>query len=348
MLGVILGVGLFMSGLSIIICLHELGHVVAAKVLGVRVEVCSFGFGSTIFQRRVGDTYWRVSAFPFGGWTKLAGELRVEATGDPQEFVSRPLLARVAIGAMGSVVNVLVAVVVATGACLLSTGSPNGASVQSIQSRSSGLLGIQVGDLITAVNGVPVGFCEQFADLFETPAAKVTYQRGARTLTVVLLQSQGGAAASGCSTLSAAGVSLERTSQGWPGGFDALHWSVGFAKEFTFRTFGFLGDIVRGKVSPKALPGPIRFAQLAAANTRAGPAALLILMAMASLSMAIFNMLPIPILDGGVILMLVVEEIVGEIPDRAREAIFKVGVVFLVVVVTFLIYNDIARLPFLR
>ena len=98
-------------------------------------------------------------------------------------------------------------------------------------------------------------------------------------------------------------------------------------------------------MSPKSLEGPIRIAQLSGEAAREGPGSFFGLMAMVSLNLAIFNLLPIPILDGGMILMLVIEMLMRrDLSMPVKEAVFKVGMVFLMMVVVFVLYNDISKI----
>jgi regulator of sigma E protease len=107
----------------------------------------------------------------------------------------------------------------------------------------------------------------------------------------------------------------------------------------------FLEGMVERRMSPKSLEGPIRIAQFAGEAAREGPASFLGLMAAVSLNLAVFNLLPIPILDGGVILLLLVEMLLRRDLDlRVREAVVRVGLVFLMMVVVFVLYNDISKI----
>jgi regulator of sigma E protease len=109
--------------------------------------------------------------------------------------------------------------------------------------------------------------------------------------------------------------------------------------------FKFLEGMVERRMSPKSLEGPIRIAQFAGDAAREGPASFFGLMAAVSLNLAVFNLLPIPILDGGVILLLLVEMLMRRDLDlRVREAVVRVGFVFLMMVVVFVIYNDISKI----
>jgi regulator of sigma E protease len=109
--------------------------------------------------------------------------------------------------------------------------------------------------------------------------------------------------------------------------------------------YQFLVGIIERRMSPKSLEGPIRIAQISGEAAREGPTAFIGLMSMVSLNLAIFNLLPIPILDGGVILLLLVEMLMRrDLSMTVKEAVFKVGFVFLMAVVVFVIYNDISKI----
>jgi regulator of sigma E protease len=109
--------------------------------------------------------------------------------------------------------------------------------------------------------------------------------------------------------------------------------------------FQFLGGIIERRMSPKSLEGPIRIAQLSGEAAREGPSTFFMLMSMVSLNLAIFNLLPIPILDGGVIMLLLVEMLMRrDLSLQVKEAVFKVGFVFIMVVIAFVVYNDISKI----
>ncbi len=126
---------------------------------------------------------------------------------------------------------------------------------------------------------------------------------------------------------------------------DALRESVDQNMKSATLIFEFLRGIVERRMSPKSLEGPIRIAQLSGDAAREGPVAYIHLMAMVSLNLAIFNLLPIPILDGGVILLLLVEMLMRrDLSLSVKEAVFKLGFVFLMMVVAFVLYNDISKI----
>ncbi len=125
----------------------------------------------------------------------------------------------------------------------------------------------------------------------------------------------------------------------------ALHESARQNARNATLIYQFLEGIIERRMSPKLIDGPIRIAQLSGAAAREGPAHFVFLMSGVSLNLAIFNLLPIPILDGGVILLLLVEMIMRrDLSLSVKEAVFKLGFVFLMVVVAFVLYNDISKI----
>jgi len=106
----------FLIVLGIMVLVHEFGHFAVAKLCGVRVEVFSLGFGTRLFGVKYGDTDYRISALPLGGYVKMAGETPgAETTGDPAEFSSRPRWQRVLIAVAGPVANFILAFVLMAG-----------------------------------------------------------------------------------------------------------------------------------------------------------------------------------------------------------------------------------------
>ena len=126
---------------------------------------------------------------------------------------------------------------------------------------------------------------------------------------------------------------------------DALRESVRQNVKSAGLIYQMLRGIIERRMSPKSLEGPIRIAQLSGDAAREGPTAFIGLMSMVSLNLAIFNLLPIPILDGGVILLLLVEMLMRrDLSLSVKEAVFKLGFVFLLMIVAFVVYNDISKI----
>ena len=100
----------FAFALGVIIVVHEAGHLLVAKALGIRVMTFSVGFGRSLFSIRRGETEYRIAAVPLGGYVRLGGENPEESTGDPREFMSRPRWQRVLVYLAGPAMNVVLAV----------------------------------------------------------------------------------------------------------------------------------------------------------------------------------------------------------------------------------------------
>jgi len=121
--------------------------------------------------------------------------------------------------------------------------------------------------------------------------------------------------------------------------------SLRFNRQNALMIFQMLGSIIERRVSPKSVSGPIGIAVMSNEAAQQGPWMYLLLMALVSLNLAIFNLLPIPILDGGTLLLLLIEMLLQrEVSLRIKETVFKLGFVFLMMIVGFVIYNDVSKI----
>jgi regulator of sigma E protease len=126
---------------------------------------------------------------------------------------------------------------------------------------------------------------------------------------------------------------------------EAFVHSLEFNKRNATMMFQVLGGILERRVSPKSFSGPIGMAQMSSEAASEGTWSYLFLMAFVSLQLAIFNLLPIPILDGGTLLLLLIEMLLQrEVSMQVKETVFKLGFVFLMMLVVFVIYNDISKI----
>jgi regulator of sigma E protease len=206
--------------------------------------------------------------------------------------------------------------------------------------------GLKKGDTFLSVNGKPVrtstGLLELIAEAKGSPV-DLAYLRDGKeyhtTVTPVWNDFQG-------SKAWRIGASLESPVEIVKLPFrEAVAESWRRNVQITKLTYQFLQGIVERRMSAKGLSGPIGIAQLSGEAARQGPTVYIELMAGVSLNLAIFNLLPIPILDGGVMLMLLVEMLLRrDLSLRIKEAIVRVGFVFLMMVVVFVLYNDIAKM----
>jgi regulator of sigma E protease len=206
--------------------------------------------------------------------------------------------------------------------------------------------GLERGDILLSVNGHPLRSGSKLQEVLEqTKGApiKMTYSRKGLvrevTLTPALREVEG-------QQRWMIGVTLEQ-----PMEVIKLPLAQAFTEscrqnlQFAKMIFKVLEGIVERRMSPKSIEGPFRIAQMSGEAARQGPADFTLLMAGVSLNLAIFNLLPIPILDGGVIMMLLIEMLLRRDLDlKVKEAVLKVGFVFLMVVVVFVLYNDLSKM----
>jgi len=151
--------------LGVMILVHEFGHYAVAKLCGVRVDVFSLGFGKRLLGFRRGDTDYRISALPLGGYVKMAGENPMEArTGDPGEFMSHPRWQRLLIAVAGPSMNILLAVGIVTGVFMVHYSHDwyldQPAHVGWVEDNSpAAKAGIEPGDIIVKIDGMsnPLG-----------------------------------------------------------------------------------------------------------------------------------------------------------------------------------------------
>jgi regulator of sigma E protease len=206
--------------------------------------------------------------------------------------------------------------------------------------------GLQRGDILQTVNGHLIRSTYRLREIIKASQGKpveIVFTRDGQTKAVTVSPSQREVEGQKSWMI---GVRLEPrviyTALGFP---DALKESVRQNAKSAGLIYQFLHGIIQQRMSPKSLEGPIRIAQLSGDAAREGPSAFLGLMAMVSLNLAIFNLLPIPILDGGVIVLLLFEMLIRkDLSLNVKEAVMKFGFVFLMMVVVFVLYNDISKI----
>jgi len=189
-------VGIVALGLMVLV--HEWGHFVIARLVGVRVEIFSIGFGTRLFGWRRGPTDYRVSVVPLGGYVKMAGDNPTELSGDPGEFFSKPRWQRVLIVLGGPTMNILTAVALLTAVYAVHYERPavldEPAVVAAVLPDSpAAAAGVQAGDRILRVNGVAAPTWQDAGlevALANTEAIALEIQRGGETLPLSLTISE--------------------------------------------------------------------------------------------------------------------------------------------------------------
>jgi len=423
--------------LGFMIFIHELGHFMAAKRFGVRVLTFSLGFGKRLFGFKKGDTDYRVSALPFGGYVKMWGEDPSQPrSGDQAEFLGKPRWQRFVIAVMGPAMNVLLAIVLLVVLYRYHYQKPayeeQQARVGDVEPSSpAARAGVLAGDLIVRLDGIANPKWEDVMPKVATSAGetmRLEVERDGQRLSLTITPREEGkdeigyagwapdtppvlgvveadlpAAKAGLKTGdriiavdshkitgSGALVRALQLGQGKRADFTVeregkvLHFQlqpiysdangegekkwrigVGFRRDVVVRqlpwrgavaasvednlrsclvTFDFLGKLLTRRMSARSISGPIGIAQLSGEAYKEGMASLLMLVSFISLQLGIFNLLPIPILDGGVILLLLIEGLIRrDLSMKVKERVAQVGMAFLLLLAVFVMYNDLIK-----
>jgi regulator of sigma E protease len=340
--------------LGVLIFVHELGHFLLAKSLGVGVLKFSLGFGPRLFGRKVGETDYMISLVPLGGYVKLLGESDTDDVlpqDEKRSFVKQHVLKKIAIVVAGPLFNFLFAILAF--AVIFMVGVPNlTTDIGTVQPGSPAeVAGIRTGDAVVSIEGKEV---TRWSDL-----AEIITKSGGREL--VLRVKRDGA-------LQELRVKPESIKTKNIFGEDVDSWKIGVgASKNTFierqnpiratwsgieqtwaiteLTFVSIVKMVQGVVSPDSLGGPILIAQMAGANVKKGILNFVFFMALLSINLGVLNLFPIPVLDGGHLLFFLIELVTGkEVNIKWRERAQQAGFFILVMLMIFVFYNDIMRI----
>jgi regulator of sigma E protease len=420
--------------LGIMVLVHEWGHFIVAKSFGVRVETFSIGFGTRLWGFKRGDTDYRISALPLGGYVKMAGDNPLEERkGDPDEFLSKPRWQRVLIALAGPAMNILLSIILVAGIYMrgskqpafldrpmvlvgvlqdsaaqkaglmpgdrivsvngvknptwdraqlelmstlpghmlsvavdrngqqLSLSVPAAPSVEEVFGYPQDHLvvsavspgtpaersGLMAGDVILQVNGISLANGAEFppiVDKSQSQPLDLKVQRGDRTLDVQLTPQQV-STANGVSHwqigVLRTGDLVDRRLSVGASIVESVGMNVLMARQISYVVV----ELFRGNISLKQLEGPLGIARESGRAAKQGLAELISLMAMIGVNLAVLNLLPIPPLDGGHILMLFIEGTIRrDLSVRVKERFVTVSMVFLLLVFAIVMYNDVQRL----
>lgn len=340
----------FLILLSILVLVHEFGHFIAARTSGVRVEKFSFGFGPKIFSIVKGDTEYLISLIPLGGYVKMAGDEPGEGlTHEKWEFLSKKISERFKIIFAGPALNYLLAFFIFS--VIFMFGNPT------LTTEIGGLLkgypaetnNLAIGDKILTVDGKRVIYWEDMTEIIHKHSEgpmRLSVERKGRVFEVVIAPAvrETKDIFGNKTTLALIGIApsqqIEKVRHS-----PVRSFYMGFKKlmRLTSITYKSLFSIITGRLSLKeSMTGPIGIFVITGKAAELGIIYLLHLMAVLSASLAIFNLLPLPVLDGGHIIFLALEKMRGKpLPVRYQEWITNVGVTFLVMLMLFVFYNDI-------
>ncbi|KRA99577.1 RIP metalloprotease RseP [Devosia sp. Root685] len=354
----------FLAVLTVIVFVHEMGHYLVARWNGVAIQAFSVGFGRELigWNDRHG-TRWKISAIPLGGYVRFAGDMNASSIPDPDApelrdpelaprlFVHKSVWQRIAIVAAGPIANVLLTFLILY-ALLLGYGRQTVPAVigEVIAGSVAEAAGFEPGDKVLSVDGYVVRGFEDFQRYVATsPAREVVIEiernAGNQTLSLVpepvVIQDRFGndqrIGRIGVSRdIEEADVELYR-----PGPVEAIGMTVEEIRFIVQRTGAFLGDFFVGKGDVQQLSGPVKVAKVSGEVATLGVIALINLMALLSLNIGIFNLLPVPMLDGGHLMYYLIEAVRGRpLSMRVQEIGFRFGFALVLGLMVFTLFND--------
>ena len=359
-------IGPFLLVLTVIVFVHEMGHYLVARWNGIAIQTFSIGFGREIFgyTDKMG-TRWRLSLIPLGGYVRFLGDMNVASLNDPDAverfdeqvrphlFSQKNVWQRIAVVVAGPAANVIFTFLVLY-ALLLGYGQyVTDPVVQEVVPNSvAEQAGVQNGDRILQVDGYSVRGFSDFQRLVATaPERNVSLlvERNGQEVELNIIPQAveitdrfGNTQRIGRIGVSRS-IGAEDYVKFWPNPIEAVSMA---AQEMVFlvdRTFAFLADFFVGRGDVEQLGGPIKVAQVSGDVATLGFLALVNLTALLSLNIGIFNLFPIPMLDGGHLVYYLIEAVRGRpLSQRIQEIGFRFGMLLVGSLMIFTVINDIS------
>lgn len=321
----------------VLIAPHEFGHFILAKLCGVQVNEFSVGMGPLLWKKQRGETQYSLRLIPIGGYCAMEGE--DDSSENPRAFNNKSPLQRIAILLAGVTMNIIIAII----ACSI-VYQISGVPVNKLESVTKNTpayeAGLRAGDKITAVNGVKTtnwqALTDAIANYDKSGEMTITYSRNGESHDVVL----------------APEFNEER--QGYTIGIVAdtsknpllcTSYGLKLTKELNSQIFASFGMLIKGGISKDDVAGPVGLVRVVNQTSNAGVQPYLLLLALVSLNLAIINLLPIPGLDGGKLLFVILKFISrGKIDDNMEYKASLAGIMLLLGLFVIITINDISNL----
>ncbi len=341
----------FIFVFSILIFFHEFGHFIAAKAAGVRVHKFAFGFGPRIVGFTKNQTEYAICLIPLGGYVKMAGEMgqekgkeKSEEVPEEQRFDKKSLGIRALIVALGPFMNIATAVVIFS-LIFFTNGIPVVTNYIStvVENGPAEQAGIFSGDKIIAINSTKMNDPNRIADIINKSSGEklqITLDRVGEIIEVFVIPEYDDTYKKGL-----IGITFEIFME-MINIFSAFSRGLITTGNIIKLIFTNIMEMITGKV-PLEIAGPLGIAQMTGEVAKLGFVNLLYFTAILSIFIGLFNLLPIPILDGGHIIILAIEKLRGK-PLEAEKISFMyfIGVSLMIIIFVIATYKDILRVFF--
>lgn len=335
----------FVFGLLVLV--HEFGHFITAKLTGMRVDEFAIGFGPQIFKTRRGETVYSLRAIPLGGFNDIAGMDPSDNPAGERGYCEKPVIHRMIVILAGAGFNFILPIILFFGifaAVGVATPSPEpvlGAVVADKPAANAGLL---EGDKILSINGEKISTWEELTQKLKNVEPKksviIEYERNSQVASVSLTPEFNEKANRSLIGIQSS-IIYEKQSL-----INSFALAVGHTKDILIMMLGALADLVQSP-SQADVAGPIGITKMAGQVAERGFIPLLNFAALLSLNLGIINLLPVPALDGGHFVGLLIEAVRGKpLSPKALMYTQRVGVALLITLTVVVTTSDVIKVFF--
>lgn len=347
-----------------LIALHELGHFVAAKYFGVKVEEFGMGIPPRIFGKKFGETIYSLNWLPLGAFVRMSGE--EERNDDPRSFSQKPVWQRFIIVSAGVIVFWIVGAII-LGILGATSGIPSAVDDDSENVRNPKVqivsvaedspaedVGIEVSDVVSGIEHLRTGELYEIGKVSELQEVVDEYrgqdlvfmvERGEESMEMIMSPREDPPDGEG-----AIGVGLTRVGMVQHAWYEAPWRGIVLTAELTYVIVTTLGSLASNLVTGDAMPagvelrGPIGIVEVAGDSVGMGISYFMYFVAVISIHLAIFNTLPIPALDGGRMLFLLIESARGKpLPESIEQRSVAISFGILILLIIAVSVMDISR-----
>lgn len=328
--------------LSVFVVVHELGHFLAGRWLGFTVLEFAVGMGPAIVKKEKNGILYSLRAFPIGGMCRFYGE--DEAAKDSRSFSSHPVWKRIIVVAAGPLMNVITAILFAVVSLMTYGVYVDVPVVQELASESApaAIAGIEPGDVLYAINGKVIESFTEASDLILGATGDemvITVQRDGETIDLTVRDFYNEAQGSNLIGITY-GYGRERY-----GLFQALGASFRYVWDIFVEMARFIGSIFTQGVQQGDVVGPVGTVTIIGQAVRTGVETVLYLAVLISVNLAFMNLLPLPALDGGRLVFLIIEAIRRKpVPPEKEGMVHFAGLVLLLGLMVYLTVSDVRGL----
>ncbi len=320
--------------LGFLVFIHEGGHFLAARLFKVKVEEFSIGFGPKIFTKKGKETEYAVSLIPFGGYVKMTGE--TERSLEEGAFNNAKISHRIAIVAAGAFVNIVFGIIVYFVLSLTSGYNISTTVASIIPEATENVSNIQIGDKITKIDGKKIRIKSDISKALSNskgePIKVLVIRENEEKEILVTPTEYQGVYILGVQVALANGTLSEK-----------VYYAFWETADFVFSIGESLKLLFTGNVGIEQMTGPIGISEIVVKSS--GIYDFVYLLSLISLSLGVTNLLPIPALDGGRIVLLIIEGIRGKaLKEEVELSIQSLGFALLILFSLYVSYNDILRI----